>query len=70
MNPETLSMEILNVDITSHGVLVKVLQVIANVAHVQKNNVPRRNNPRASRTVRLGTGAHPNGSASGRTSSE
>eukprot|EP00957_Ditylum_brightwellii_P008488 643744-Ditylum_brightwellii.AAC.1 len=63
-------MEILNVDITSRGVLVKVLQVIANVAHVQKNNVPCHNNPHASRTVRLGTGARPTGSVSGHISSE
>eukprot|EP00957_Ditylum_brightwellii_P078940 6002375-Ditylum_brightwellii.AAC.1 len=51
-------MEILNVDITSCGVLVK------------KNQAHCHNNPCASRTVKLGTGAHPTGIANGCTASE
>eukprot|EP00957_Ditylum_brightwellii_P038875 2938056-Ditylum_brightwellii.AAC.1 len=57
MNPATLNIDILNVDITSRGGLVKVLQVIADVPNVQKNQVHCCNNPCASHTVNLGTGA-------------
>eukprot|EP00957_Ditylum_brightwellii_P046157 3502260-Ditylum_brightwellii.AAC.1 len=62
-------MEILNVDITSHGVLLNGLQVIADVGNVQKNQVHCCNNPCASRTVKLGTGTRPTGIASGHTAS-